>query len=107
MLGALETVPVLKASIERSLNQLEAFCAKESLDTARFVIHGTDRVECLKNLIKTATASFPHSVCFANTLILPRNRWFAEWLHNQTALGLQRQLHLDGIPLVILPIKLV
>jgi len=39
-------------------------------------------------------------------LILPGRRRFGEWLHNQTSLGLQRRLHLDGIPLVVLPITL-
>jgi len=43
------------------------------------------------------------------------NRWisaesagrrFGGWRHNQTALSLQRRLHLDGIPLVVLPITL-
>jgi hypothetical protein len=38
---------------------------------------------------------------------LPADRWFSEWLHNQTALSLQRQLHFAGIPLVIFPIKLM
>jgi hypothetical protein len=106
-LNALETVPDLKASIERSLDQLEAFCAKEGLSTERFVVYGTDPVKSLEDLIKDVSAHFPDSVCFANKLILPANHWFAEWLHNQTALGLQRQLHLEGIPLVIFPIKLI
>jgi len=106
-LGAPEAVPQRKARIERSLDQLEAFCARERLRTARFVVHGTDPVECLEDLIKYVRARFPNSVCFANKLILPANHWFAEWMHNQTALGLQRKLHLDGIPLVILPIKLI
>ena len=106
VLSAPETVPDLKAGIERALDQLEAFCAKEGLSTARFVVYGTDPVKSLEDLIKDVSASFPDSVCFANKLILPANRWFAEWLHNQTALGLQRQLHIEGIPLVILPIKL-
>jgi amino acid transporter len=105
-LNAPETVPDLKASIEKSLDQLEAFCAKEGLCTARFVVYATDPVESLERLIADVSARFPDSVCFANKLILSPNRWFAEWLHNQTALGLQRQLHLEGIPLVILPIKL-
>lgn len=107
VLSAPETVPDLKAGIERALDQLEAFCAKEGLSTARFVVYGTDPVKSLEDLIKEVSASFPDSVCFANKLILPANRWFAEWLHNQTALGLQRQLHIEGIPLVILPIKLI
>jgi len=106
-LGAPEAVPQRKARIERSLDQLEAFCAREGLRTARFVAHGTDPVECLEDLIKYVSARLPNSVCFANKLILPANHWFAEWMHNQTALGLQRKLHLDGIPLVILPIKLI
>jgi len=106
-LGAPEAVPQRKARIERSLDQLEAFCAREGLRTARFVAHGTDPVECLEDLIKYVSARFPNSVCFANKLILPANYWFSEWLHNQTAFGLQRKLHLDGIPLVILPIKLI
>lgn len=106
-LNSLETVPHLKASIERSLNQLEAFCAKQGLSTEHFIVYGTDPVKSLENLITDVSAQFPDSVCFANKLILPASHWFAEWLHNQTALGLQRQLHHDGIPLVIFPIKLI
>ncbi len=106
-LNAPETIPELKAGIERSLDQLEAFCAKEGFSTARFVAYGTDPIKSLDDLIKDVSARFPDSVCFANKLILPPNRWFTEWLHNQTALGLQRKLLLEGIPLVILPIKLI
>jgi amino acid transporter len=106
-LNAPDTVPQLKAKIERSMDQLEAFCAREGLSTARFVVYGTDPIESLEALVKDVSARFPDSVCFANTLILPGSHWVGEWLHNQTALGLQRRLHLEGIPLVILPIKLV
>lgn len=59
-----------------------------------------------EKLFEQVRALFPNSVCFSNKLILPANRWFSEWLHNQTALSLQRQLHFEGIPLVIFPIKL-
>ena len=106
-IAAPETVPQRKARIERSLDQLEAFCAREGLRTARFVAYGIDPVESLERLIKEVRARFPDSVCFANKLILPADRWFSEWLHNQSALSLQRQLHFDGIPLVIFPIKLI
>jgi amino acid transporter len=105
-LSALESVPELKAKMEQSLDQLEAFCANAGLHSARFVEYGTDPVKSLEHLIQEVRSRFPDSVCFANKLILPANLWFAEWLHNQTALGLQRKLHLEGIPLVIFPIKL-
>jgi hypothetical protein len=66
-----------------------------------------DPVESLEGLIKEASARLPDSVCFANRLILPADRWPSERLHNRTALSFQRQLHLDSIPLVILSIKLI
>jgi amino acid transporter len=106
-IAAPETVPQRKAKIERSLDQLEAFCARDGLRTARFVAYGIDPVEALEGLIKEVRVRFPDSVCFSNKLILPADRWFSEWLHNQTALSLQRQLHFAGIPLVIFPIKLM
>ena len=105
-LNAFETIPQLRANIERSLGQLQAFCSREGLCTKRFIVCGTDPIVSLEILIKDVRALFPDSVCFSNTLILQGNQWIAEWLHNQTALGLQRRLHLEGIPLVILPIKL-
>jgi len=106
-IAAPETVPQRKARIERSLDQLEAFCAREGLRTARFVAYGIDPVESLDGMIKEVRARFPDSVCFSNKLILRPDRWFSEWLHNQTALSLQRQLHFAGIPFVIVPIKLI
>ena len=88
------------------LTQLEAFCRKSGLGTSRVVGHGTDTVAELERLIKDTVARFPECVCFTNQLILPADRRFGEWLHNQTALGLQSRLHLDGIPLIVLPITL-
>jgi hypothetical protein len=106
-IGEPEALPGRRAAIERSLDQAQAFCAREGLRAARFVVYGTDPVASLEGLIRDVNARFPDSVCFTNKLILPGNRWFSEWLHNQTALALQRRLHLQGIPLVIFPIKLI
>jgi hypothetical protein len=85
---------------------LEAFCRKTGLGTSRAIGHGTDVIAELERLIKDTVARFPGCVCFTNQLILPAGRRFGERLHNQTAFGLQRCLHLDGIPLVVLPITL-
>lgn len=51
-LNALDTVPQLKAKIEQSMDQVEAFCAREGLSTARFVVYGTDPIESLEGLIR-------------------------------------------------------
>jgi hypothetical protein len=90
-----------------SLDQLEAFCWKAGLGTERMIGHGTDAIAELERLVKDTVASCPQCVCFTNQMILPGRQRIGEWLHNHTALGLQRRLHQDGIPLVVLPITLM
>ena len=106
VLGTSEALLRKRAELDASLAQLEAFCGKTGLRTSRVIGHGTDAIAELERLIKDTVTRFPECVCFTNQLILPAGRRFGEWLHNQTALGLQRRLHLDGIPLVVLPITL-
>ncbi len=89
-----------------AIAQVQAFCAKFGLYFSHSVAYGTDPVEELTKLAIQAVSEFPDCVCFSNKLIFPPEKRFREWLHNQTALGLQRRLQLEAIPLVILPIKL-
>lgn len=105
-IGAAETLPRRTARLEAAMRQLEAFCAKCGLHASHAIGYGTDPVLELERLIREATTKTADCVCFANKLILPPRRRLAEWLHNQTALGLQRRLHAAGIPLMVLPIRL-
>jgi hypothetical protein len=68
--------------------------------------YGSDPVEELTKLAQQAVNDFPDCVCFSNKLIFPPEKRLGEWLHNQTALALQRRLQAEAIPLVILPIRL-
>ncbi|MEX3791306.1 hypothetical protein [Paraburkholderia sp. BR14374] len=105
-LGTPEAIWRRQERLDASLHQLEAYCSKAGLCVTRTVGNGIDTIVELERLILATAASFPGCVCFSNRLILPVGRRFGEWLHNQTALGLQRRLHLQGIPLIILPISL-
>ncbi|MFM0513760.1 APC family permease [Paraburkholderia sp. RL17-373-BIF-A] len=105
-LGTSEALRRKHERLENSLEQLEAIYGSAGLGASRMVGHGTDAIAELERLILESVARFPGRVCFTNQLMLPGNRRFSELLHNQTALGLQRRLHLDGIPLVVLPITL-
>ena len=48
---------------------------------------------------------FPKSVIFAGQLMFSRDLIFQRLFHNQTAFSLQRRLHWDGVPMVILPTR--
>jgi len=86
--------------------QVQAFCAKFGLYFSYSIAYGTDPVEELTTLAIQAVSEFSDCVCFSNKLIFPPEKRLGEWLHNQTALGLQRRLQSEAIPLVIIPIKL-
>jgi hypothetical protein len=60
----------------------------------------------LDDLAKEIIAEYPNSVCFATKLIFVRENLFVRWLHNQTALTMQRRLHLRGQQMVILPMMI-
>ena len=104
--GAVEGLAKRTFVRDAAMTQLEGFCSKCGLTAKRVVGFGTDPVKELERLLKQTVASEPGCVCFANKLILPPGRRLAEWLHNQTAFALQRRLHAEGIPLMILPVRI-
>jgi amino acid transporter len=105
-MGAVEALAKLTFVRDAAMTQLEGFCAKCGLTATRVVGFGTDPAKELERLLKKTVASVPGCVCFANQLVLPPGRRLAEWLHNQTAFGLQRRLQAQGIPLMVLPLRL-
>ena len=48
---------------------------------------------------------FPNSIFFTSKLIFEQENFFTRLLHNQAALVLQQRLHLAGMQMVILPMK--
>ncbi|MBX9811114.1 MAG: APC family permease [Burkholderiales bacterium] len=100
--GALRT---LQYEIENSLRYYVNFCHSHGLAATSRLAFGTDPVAELLKLTEQVMQEFPNSVCFASKLIFVHDNFFTRWLHNQTALALQQRLHLQGIQMVILPMK--
>lgn len=101
--GALRS---LKYRIENSLHYFIRVCRRQGMPAVARAAYGPDPVDELEKLALATMDEFPNSVCFAAKLILPEDEWFAPWLHNQTALAMQRRLHLAGRQMVVIPLKL-
>ena len=67
---------------------------------------GTDTVEKLTGLAGKVGKKYPNCIFFASKLIFEHDSWITRILHNETPTTLQRQLHLQGKELVILPMKI-
>jgi hypothetical protein len=104
-MGAVEMLSKRTFQRDAAMTQLEGFCNKCGLSMTQVIGFATDPVKELERLLKQTVARHPGCVCFANKIILPPGHRLAEWLHNQTAIGLQSRLHADGVPLMVLPIR--
>lgn len=99
------TLRTLQYEIENSLRYYENFCHTHQLAAKTYCAFGTDPVEQLLKLTDQIAQDFPNCVFFASKLIFVHDNFFTRWLHNQTAMALQQRLHLQGLQMVILPMK--
>jgi hypothetical protein len=104
--GGAEQIGKLRTALERALTFYVDYCQANHLaSTSRFSL-GTDRVDELVKLAEKVQTEFPNSVFFTSKLVFRNENWVTRLLHNQTALALQRRLHLNGMQMVILPMQL-
>ena len=62
-------------------------------------------MEELSKLTEIVAKDYPNNVCFASKLIFAHDNLFTRSLHNETALSMQQRLHLKGMQMVILPMR--
>ncbi|OPX97472.1 MAG: hypothetical protein A4E58_01393 [Syntrophorhabdus sp. PtaB.Bin006] len=65
----------------------------------------TDVVDSVTRLVGKTAKEFPRSTVFTGKLVFKQENPFQKILHNETAHSIQRRLQWDGIPTVILPIR--
>ncbi len=66
---------------------------------------GTDVVDEINNLVPVITSKFPNVVFFGGQLVFPEESFMSRWLHNYIVFSVQRKFYRQGIPFVILPIR--
>jgi hypothetical protein len=99
------TIRSMQYKTENTLCYYASFCEQQELQASWRIAYGTDPVQALDDLSQKVSAEYPNSVCFAANLIFANDNFLVRWLHNQTALNLQRRLHKRGQQMVILPMK--
>ena len=66
---------------------------------------GTDVVEELSLIAPRVTKKFPNAVFFGGQLVFPQDTVASRWLHNYSVFAVQRRFYRQGIPFVLLPIR--
>jgi len=66
----------------------------------------TDVVDSVTELVEKTVREFPRSTVFTGKLVFRHENPFQRILHNETAYAIQRRLQWEGIPSVIMPIRI-
>ncbi len=101
-IGALEK---MRDEAAETLEFFVDFCQSHGMAASSYIGFGTDAVDEVTTLCEEINREYPHSIFFTSKLIFASDNWFTRLLHNQAALAVQRRLHLEGLQMVILPMK--
>jgi amino acid transporter len=68
---------------------------------------GTDVIEIIGHLAEGASKDFPNIVFFSGQLVFQEENFVTRLLHNQTAFLAQKKLVFAGLPMIILPVRVL
>jgi len=96
----------MKAEVNEMLKYFVDYCHQYDISAEAFAGFGTDPVEELEKLTENVCHKYPNCIFFSSKLIFKRDNWITRFLHNETPNTLQRQLHMQGKELVIIPMRI-
>lgn len=67
----------------------------------------TEAVSESEKLAAEIAKEYERAIFFAGKLIFERERWWDRLLHNETAYQIQRRLQFSGLPMVVLPVRVL
>jgi len=104
--GGSEDMKIMQMESSVPLTYFVNFCNSKGWAAKSYLAFGTDPVDEVARLAEQVHAEFPNCIFFASKLVFERENWLIRLLHNEAALALQRRLHLHGLQMVILPMKI-
>jgi len=100
-----QEVERLEAKVQEDLDQYVEYMKKQGYYAERQWAVGTDVVYEVAKLAATIQERFPQAVFFGGQLVFEEDPVFSRWLHNYTVFAVQKRFYLQGIPFIILPIR--
>jgi len=95
----------MRSQVNENLQYFVDYCHQYALASEAHAAFGTDTVEELTILAEKISKQFSNCIFFSSKLIFEHDNFFTRFLHNETPITLQRNLHLIGKELVILPMR--
>lgn len=101
-----QQLKLMQRKVTKTAHYFVRYCREHGLAATSYAAYGTDIIEELSTLALKVAEEYPSSIFFASRLIFENDNWITRFLHNETAIALQRRLHAFGKQLIILPMKI-
>lgn len=96
----------MRNQVNENLQYFVDYCHQYGIAAEGYAEFGTDTVEELTHLAEKISKKYSNCIFFSSKLIFEHDNFITRFLHNETPLTVQRNLHLQGKELVILPMKI-
>ncbi len=100
-----EEIHNLKDYVETEVGKYVDYMNRHGFHAEGFTAIGVDVVEEVEKITPRITERFPNTVFFGGQLVFPKESFITRFLHNYTVFAVQRNLYREGIPVVIMPIR--
>lgn len=98
--------PEYKKDLRDIINNYRYFCTSHGLESEGIYSYGVSGIAELIKLAKETQEKYSDCVFFGGKLVFVDENWWTRALHNNTAALIQRELHLRGMQMIIMPMKI-
>ena len=102
--GAME-IENLQAEAKKEVDRYVDYMKRHGYYAEGFSSIGNDVIDEVSKISPKILERFPQSVFFGGQLVFPQDSFLSRFLHNYIVFAIQRKFYHEGIPFVILPIK--
>ncbi|MEK7393144.1 MAG: amino acid transporter, partial [Fibrobacterota bacterium] len=100
-----EEMEALKEHVESEGMKYVDFMNRYGFYAESITAVGIDVVSEAAELVPEILKRFPQSIFFGGQLVFPEDTFFTRFLHNNIVFAVQRRFYNQGIPFVILPVR--
>ena len=98
-------IDALKDHVKDDLRKYSTYMEEQGFYSESFSTIGTDVADEVSAVAYSIFEKYPESIFFGGQIVFDENTLFSRLLYNHTIFTVQRRLHQQGIPFVIMPVR--
>lgn len=100
-------VEAIEKHVKEELDKYVNFMNQEGFYAQGFSVIGADVAQELTKLARSLFQEYPQSVFFGGQIIFPEETFITKLFYNHVTFAVQRRLHQEGTPFIIMPIRIM